>query len=57
VRRDRKQRGGWYWCAYHQINGTLRKHYLGTSDTLDLERLHDADYAFTLHTRAVRPPR
>jgi LuxR family maltose regulon positive regulatory protein len=29
VRRERKQRGGWYWVAYHSSQGKLRKVYLG----------------------------
>ncbi|MBI1794475.1 MAG: hypothetical protein HYR70_09805 [Chloroflexi bacterium] len=29
VRRERKQRGGCYWVAYHSAQGKLRKVYLG----------------------------
>ncbi len=29
VRKETKQRGTAYWCAYRRVNGTLRKKYLG----------------------------
>ena len=31
VRREVKQRGGWYWVAYHFAKGKLHKVYLGTA--------------------------
>lgn len=31
VRRERKQRGGWYWVAYHASQGKLCKVYLGSA--------------------------
>ena len=39
ARKERKQRGGWYWTAYRQIDGKLRKSYLGKSAELSLARL------------------
>ena len=31
ARKERKQRGAWYWVAYRQVNKKLYKRYLGTS--------------------------
>lgn len=42
VRRDRGQRGGWYWRAYVRRHGRLRRSYLGTSETLTPARLQAA---------------
>ena len=42
ARKERKQRGSWYWVAYRQIDGKLHKTYLGKSETLTLERLQSA---------------
>jgi LuxR family maltose regulon positive regulatory protein len=39
ARKERKQRGQWYWVAYRQVHGTLYKTYLGKSDTLTDARL------------------
>jgi LuxR family transcriptional regulator, maltose regulon positive regulatory protein len=34
ARKERKQRGGWYWVAYRQVHGTLYKAYLGKAEAL-----------------------
>jgi LuxR family maltose regulon positive regulatory protein len=34
ARKERKQRGQWYWVAYRQIHGKLYKTYLGKSEAL-----------------------
>src|SRR5690349_10092404 len=39
ARKERKQRGGWYWTAYRQVAGKLHKAYLGKSEELSVERL------------------
>ncbi len=39
ARKERKQRGQWYWVAYRQVRGTLYKTYLGKSATLTHARL------------------
>ena len=39
VRKEQRQRGGWYWSAYRRAGAQLRKHYLGRSATLTHARL------------------
>ena len=39
ARKERKQRGRWYWVAYRQVQGKLYKTYLGKSETLTEARL------------------
>jgi len=39
ARKERKQRGHWYWVAYRQVQGTLYKTYLGKSEALTDARL------------------
>ena len=39
ARKERKQRGGWYWTAYRQSQGKLYKAYLGRSEEVTPERL------------------
>ena len=53
ARKERKQRGGWYWTAYRQASGKLHKAYLGKSEELSLERLEAI--AAALPGRAVPP--
>ncbi|HNP87873.1 MAG: hypothetical protein JST60_17595 [Chloroflexi bacterium SZAS-1] len=40
ARKERKQRGQWYWVAYRQAHCKLHKAYLGKSETLNAARLH-----------------
>ena len=42
VRRERKQRGGWYWVAYHSSQGKLRKVYLGPAHLITRAALEAA---------------
>jgi LuxR family maltose regulon positive regulatory protein len=39
VRKERRQRGGWYWSVYRRIAGGIRKHYLGRSSAVTAARL------------------
>ena len=39
ARKERKQRGDWYWVAYRHVHGKLLKTYLGKSETLSEARL------------------
>lgn len=41
VRKERRQRGGAYWCAYRRQGTRLRKLYLGRSATLTQARLEE----------------
>ncbi|HKS69692.1 MAG TPA: LuxR family transcriptional regulator, partial [Ktedonobacterales bacterium] len=40
VRKERRQRGGEYWVAYHRNGRRLRKAYLGKAQQLTAARLH-----------------
>lgn len=42
ARKERFQRGGWYWKAYRSVGGKLYRSYLGKSEALDLARLANA---------------
>lgn len=37
--RPEKKRQGWYWYAYHAVEGSLRKSYLGKAESITPERL------------------
>ena len=39
VRKERKQRGGEYWCAYARVGGKLTKRYVGRGCDLTPARL------------------
>src|SRR5262245_29808537 len=39
ARKERKQRGCWYWVAYRQMHGKLYKTYLGKTEALTEARL------------------
>ncbi len=39
VRKESRQRGGWYWTAYRRVGTKLRKYYLGRSATVTRARL------------------
>ena len=53
ARKERKQRGHWYWVAYRQVNKKLYKTYLGKSETLTQVHLHDASKTLTQMTGEV----
>jgi LuxR family maltose regulon positive regulatory protein len=42
ARKERKQRGQWYWVAYRQVCHKLHKTYLGKTETLTEARLSAA---------------
>jgi LuxR family maltose regulon positive regulatory protein len=42
ARKERKQRGGWYWIAYRRAHGKIHKRYLGKPEELSPARLHAA---------------
>src|SRR5690349_13817605 len=42
ARKEARARGGWYWKAYHTVQGTLQRAYLGRSSDLTLDRLNSA---------------
>jgi LuxR family maltose regulon positive regulatory protein len=54
ARKERKQRGQWYWVAYRQVHNTLYKTYLGKSELLTAAHLGAA--AHTLAQRAGVAP-
>ncbi|KPV53801.1 hypothetical protein SE17_07475 [Kouleothrix aurantiaca] len=45
ARKERKQRGQWYWVAYRQAHCKLHKVYLGKTEMLSEAHLHAADLA------------
>ncbi len=46
VRKEQRQRGGWYWSVYRRDGGRLRRVYLGASKTVTLARLKEIAEAF-----------
>ena len=46
VRKERRERGGWYWIAYRRCQGKLRRVYLGASGGLTRERLEQVAQEF-----------
>ena len=55
ARKERKQRGQWYWVAYRQIHCKLHKAYLGKSETLTAAHLCSAAHDLARST-AAQPP-
>jgi LuxR family transcriptional regulator, maltose regulon positive regulatory protein len=55
ARRERSQRGGWYWKAYRRVAGRLRRHYLGKSAELTSARLAQAAVALASSAAASAP--
>lgn len=49
ARKERKQRGQWYWVAYRQIHNHLHKAYLGKTETLTKARLGAASELLAKH--------
>jgi len=39
VRKERRQRGGWYWSVYHRDGAQLQRVYLGRSAAVTQARL------------------
>jgi LuxR family maltose regulon positive regulatory protein len=55
VRKERRQRGDWYWSVYHRQDGRIQRVYLGRSDRVTRARLEDI--AQTLRPKAEPPDR
>ena len=53
ARKERKQRGGWYWTAYYRHAGQRFKAYLGKSEELTLARLHEIARRLAERSRAA----
>ena len=49
ARKERKQRGKWYWVAYRQYQPRLHKLYLGKVETLSQAHLLAATQALAQH--------
>lgn len=49
ARKERFQRGGWYWRAYRKRDGKLRRVYLGKAEALTLHRLRAAATTLARH--------
>ncbi len=47
ARKERKQRGQWYWVAYRQVHNKLYKAYLCKSEALTFARLCGASEKLT----------
>ncbi|MBA3946755.1 MAG: hypothetical protein H0X37_19600 [Herpetosiphonaceae bacterium] len=41
VRKERRQRGGWYWSVYHRQGSRLQRIYLGRSASVTRARLEE----------------
>ena len=46
VRKERRQRGGWYWSVYRRSGGQLRRVYLGRSSRVTRGRLEEVAKTF-----------
>ena len=53
ARKERKQRGQWYWVAYRQVHGKLYKVYLGKSETLSEAHLCEVAQALAQAARGA----
>lgn len=51
ARKERRQRGGWYWKAYRKRSGKLYRCYLGKTEELSQDRLVNA--VLTLNERST----
>lgn len=56
ARKERRQRGQWYWVAYRQAHNHLHKIYLGKSETLTEAHLREAATALAASTQMDHPP-
>ncbi len=52
VRKERRERGGWYWIAYRRCGGKLRRVYLGASRGLTREKLEQVAKELLAASRA-----
>ena len=56
ARKERKQRGKWYWVAYRQVDGKLYKAYLGKSEALSEAHLCAVAQALTRAACGAKEP-
>ena len=49
ARKERKQRGRWYWVAYRQCHNKLYKMYLGKAETLSYDHLVTVTHELARH--------
>jgi LuxR family maltose regulon positive regulatory protein len=56
ARKERKQRGQWYWVAYRQVHCKLYKAYLGKSKALSEARLCEVAQALSRAACGVDEP-
>jgi LuxR family maltose regulon positive regulatory protein len=56
ARKERKQRGQWYWVAYRQAHKKLHKIYLGKAEALTAARLCAAAAELACACRVVANP-
>lgn len=57
ARKERKQRGQWYWVAYKQAHRRLFKTYLGKTETLTESRLcAAAEHLAHTEAQSLAPP-
>ena len=54
VRKERRQRGGWYWTVYRRAGRRLRKVYLGPAAALTQARLEAIAQALLAEGQAPR---
>jgi hypothetical protein len=52
VRKETKQRGTAYWCAYRRVNGKLHKKYIGGAQKVTLDLLEATARAFMVSPEA-----
>ena len=55
VRKEGRQRGGFYWSAYRRQGGRVRKVYLGSAASLTRARLDEVARSFIAHQTPPGP--
>ncbi len=53
LRKETRQRGGAYWCAYKRTGGRMAKRYLGRAEEVTLARLEEAAVALAAQAGAA----
>jgi hypothetical protein len=56
VRKETKQRGSSYWCAYCRVSGKLHKKYIGKTSKVTLALLEATARAFVTPPKPEPPP-
>src|SRR5215472_8849507 len=54
VRKERRQRGRWYWKAYYTYRGKLARVYLGKTEHLTWERLEQVARTLAAHSSLAK---